>query len=131
MHQDNNVLIRIGDRIIIKNMPKDYPFAGLYKNPITGDYSGVIDKSTSGSSDGDFIITPTITFCTGHVPYKSADKFSCSGSFYSIDREKLKFTERKPALFWNFELSNKSESEPANYSEPVNYFECDFNDIKK
>jgi len=110
-----------GDRIIIKNIPEEYPFKDLYQG------EGVIDNSFNGTAIND---NGKVGFFTGYIPYKDKD-FSCSGCGYSIPADKLKYIETKLGTFWKFKNGIMRAGNAEYYQETVNYFEADFKDIKQ
>ena len=103
-----------GDRIIIKNIPKDYPFTcrGL----------GTVD-----AIDAQNIFN--VGFFTGYTPYKD-DCFTVSGAGHSCPLDKLRFLKNDLADFWRFKNGIRLSHNGETYQEKVNYFEVDFNDIK-
>jgi len=110
-----------GDRIIIKNIPTEYPFKDLYQG------GGTINNSFNGTAIND---NGNVGFLTGYTPYKDKE-FSCSGCGYSIPADKLKYVETKPGTFWKFKNGFKMAGNSEYYQENVNYFEADFKDINK
>ncbi|HHT9145680.1 MAG TPA: hypothetical protein ACFYD4_08395 [Candidatus Wunengus sp. YC61] len=109
-----------GDRIIIKNLPDTYLYKGLYEG------TGTIDKNWDGEIIGK---TGNVGFFTGYVPYKD-EGFALSGGGHSVNIKHLHFVETKPAPFWRFKNRIRQAGNSETYYEPVNYFECEFKDLR-
>lgn len=110
-----------GDRILIYNIPADYPCRELYLTD--GRYMGVIDHANPEAG--------TIAFTTGYIPYLDAGHYTSSGGGYGIDTNKMRFLYRAPAIFWRFRNGRPEAFSGENYELEVNYFECEFEDIKR
>jgi len=110
-----------GDRILIKNVPADYPCRDLYLTE--GQYIGVIDHFN--------LETRTVSFTTGYTPYLDAGRYTSSGGGYGIEANRLRFLNRCPAKFWRFKDGIPATFNGENYELQVNYFECEFEDIKR
>ncbi len=109
-----------GDRLIINNVPEDYHYKDLYITE--GQYMGVIEQS---------LFRPEfVVFTTGYTPYFNGNKFSCSGSGHHIEVKNVKFVKTAPANFWKFRNGEVRTHNEETYQKEVNYFECDFSDIK-
>lgn len=117
---DNAKIVAIGrgDRILIRNIPSDYPYRELYMTE--GRHMGVLDAYNP--------ISQVVAFTTGYVPF-FADKYVCSGCGYRIPYSKLRNLGRGPASFWNWKDGIMAHGNHHVYQLQVNYFECDFNDI--
>lgn len=109
-----------GDRILIYNVPADYPCRDLYLTD--GRYMGVVDQTNPE--------TGTVAFTTGYTPYLDAGHYTSSGCGYGIDTNKMRFLYRAPAIFWRFKEGRPEAFNGENYELEVNYFECEFEDIK-
>jgi len=110
-----------GDRILIKNIPADYTCRDLYLTD--GRYMGVIDH-----------INPelkSVAFTTGYTPYLDEGHYSSSGGGYGIANDMIRFLHRGPATFWRFKNGEPKAYNGENYELEVNYFECEFEDIKR
>lgn len=111
----------MGDRILIKNIPADYPCRDLYLTE--GRYMGVIDHANPE--------TKTVAFTTGYTPYLDEGRYSSSGGGYGIATNKIRFIYRAPARFWRFINGEHKAFNGENYELEVNFFECEFEDIKR
>lgn len=112
-----------GDRIIIKNIPEDYPYRHLYFTE--GRPEGVVDVLDIDLNECN---NEFVGFFTGYTPYKD-DCFSISGSGNSAPLKKVKFVKNDFANFWRFKDGIRRAHNGETYQEKVNYFEIDFNDI--
>ena len=110
-----------GDRIKVLNIPEGYPWADLYEG-------GVIDTDLDGN-----VIHQNglVGFFTGanHYPYKDKT-VSISGCGNCVHVSKLRYIETAPGTFWKFKDGVMKAHNAEYYEEPVNYFECEFTDIK-
>jgi hypothetical protein len=107
-----------GDRIIIKNVPNDYPFKDLYKG------LGTVQDHFGSIPDG------SIPFFTGYEPFKKkgdAMRFmSCSGSGFSAPITALTYEGEKPAPFWQFKDGEMKAHNGETYQEVVSYWSVEF-----
>lgn len=141
-----------GDRIIVKNIPKNYQFRGLYDLRTDGTGLGTIDDHFNIIKEKGIV-----PFYCGHVPYKEEDgRIEISGSGNSVNLSKVTFVKQALAPFWRFKdgstiwsflkepikidlstcryaysrISRESHN-GKQYMEQVNWFECNFNALKK
>ena len=105
------------------NIPAGYPWADLYEG-------GVIDTDL----DGDVVHkNGLVGFFTGadHFPYKADNgKVEISGCGNCVHISRLRYTHTGPGTFWKFRDGIPVAGGAEYYEEPVNYFECEFQDIK-
>lgn len=111
-----------GDRIIIKNIPKDYQFRDLYDLQADGTGLGTIENHFNVIEEKGIV-----PFYCGYVPYKDGGRISISGSGNSVNLSKVRFIKQGPAPFWKFKNGTMKAHNGENYMEQVNWFECDFN----
>ena len=107
-----------GDRIIIKNIPVNYPYKDCYRG------LGTIDTNMMGEYSNKKVI-----FYTGYTPYKD-DCFSISGAGHSANLENVKFIKNDVADFWKFKNGMQRANNAEIYQKKVNYWEIDFKNIQ-
>jgi len=110
-----------GDRITINNVPADYHFRDLYLTE--GRYEGIITNPETYPG--------RIGFMTCYTLYLDEGNFQCSGCGNGIDIDKIRFVKTAPANFWKFKNGLPKAHNGETYQMDVNYFECEFTDIKK
>ena len=71
-----------------------------------------------------------VPFYTGYTPYKDNGRMEVSGCGYAIDLIDLQFVEQAPAPFWRFKDGIRKAHNGETYHEPVNWFECDFKQLR-
>ena len=113
-----------GDRIIIKNIPSDYPYRNLYDLRTDGNGQGVIENNFNVIEEKGIV-----PFYCGYTPYKDHGRISISGSGNSVKLSKVKFIKQGLAPFWKFKNGVVKAYNKENYMEQVNWFECDFNSL--
>ena len=113
-----------GDRIIIKNIPKDYHYRDLYGIRPDGDGQGTIEDHFNLIEEKGIV-----PFYCGYTPYKDNGKIEISGSGNNINLSKIKFIKTAPAPFWKFRDGIIKAHNSEQYEEDVNWFECDFKSL--
>jgi len=112
---------KAGDRIIIKNIPQDYHYHSCYEGIATID-NGWNGKALQNSGH--------IGFYTGYVPYKDADCLSISGTGHGIHISKMRYLKKDQGKFWKFKNGIRRAHNGEEYTEEVNYFEVNFEDLE-
>jgi hypothetical protein len=105
---------KFGDRLLLNNVPTSGPFIHLYspESCITNFLDGIV------------------VVCSCFAPYFDKGHKEASGTYNSVAFKDIQFVKTDLALFWRFKNGEVKAHNGENYTLEVNYFECQFSDLR-
>jgi len=106
---------KFGDRISIKNVPEEYSYKEMY-SPVHV-ISGINDNNVVGMA-------------WGYLPFLNEKGHrELSGTYHSVPVDAVTFVKSGVAKFWRFKDGEVKAHNGENYELPVNFFECNFDQL--